>query len=399
LPCSFTLSSGDQHFELAAACQREKDAWLSAIHEALTHIPAWVGEPTPSFKLDDRGELLQHFEDDEQEPQIGLATIRSIPELGHTSDPELSEPFFASLRHGKSKKKRSKYETPHNAKHDIPPPPSRRTSSTSVKAIFSPMSSDHETVLIRRSSPAARHHVDQELQDVTSQSILTARSYAYSHEVELFQAPKTGFSRSNSGIGMARLSKHESVRVPRRRTTESLDSSSGKGSSPMNKQGSSTRRNRKKLSVASIEYDTSVLGCDRATSPDHSPTSSRTHSRIASQSSSSNLPTPPPIPPADLAPMKQRSFVRNVRGIFHLRPTSPVSVIVSHPSKPSAPTSAPLSGQCMTPYNVLHRWTKDPFRRRARSVNDEPENSDALFNDPEKRFSIALSRTEAPLST
>ncbi|KAF9569106.1 Dbl homology domain-containing protein [Agrocybe pediades] len=381
LPCSFTLSCGDQHFELAAACQREKDAWLSAIHESLAHVPAWVREPTPSFRLDEKGDLLQRSEEDEQEAQSGLATIRSIPETGHTSDPELSEPLFASLRHGKSKKKRSKYDNTPGAKYDMPPPPSRRTSSPSVKSIFSPMASDQETVLIRRSSPAARHHVDLELQDVISQSVLTARSYAYSHEVELFQAPKTGFSRSNSGIGMARLSKHESVRVPRRRTAESLDSQSNKSAMP------GGRRNRKKLSVASIDYDTSTASADSIISPDHSPPSSRTHSRIASHSSSSNLPILPSIEASDLPPVKPRSFVRNVKGMFQLRPVSPVSVMVTQPSQPSIPFSAPLSGQNTTPYNVLHRWTKDPFRRRARSVNDEPERTtNVILDDPGKRL-------------
>ncbi|PPQ77667.1 hypothetical protein CVT25_011102 [Psilocybe cyanescens] len=407
LPCSFRLSSGERHFELAAACQREKDAWLNSIRESLTHVPTWLNEPTPSFKFDDKGELLPGSDDGNAETPMGLSTIRSIPELGHTSDAEFSEPFFASLRgHGKSKKKRTGHETPPPSKQDIPPPPSRRSSSTSVKAIFLPMGSDHETVLIRRSSPAARLQVDQELQDVISQSILTARSYAFSHEVELFQAPKTtrsGFSRSNSAIGMAgmaRLSKHESVRVPRRRTTESLDGLLNRGSSPLNKSISSGGRNLKKLSLSSIDYEVPTLPAESTVSPCPSPPSSQSSSRVTSLLVTESNPPVFEVPAALLSsehlPMKTRSFVRNVRGIFHLRPVSPVSVIVSHPSQSSVPLSAPLSGQPVTHYNVLHRWT---IRRRARSVHDEPRNSAAIFDDTKKAFSIASSRTNAPLST
>ncbi|KAH9482554.1 hypothetical protein JR316_0004654 [Psilocybe cubensis] len=408
LPCSFRLSFGDRHFELAAACQREKDAWLSSIHESLTHVPTWINEPTPSFKFDDKGELLPGSDDGNIEvPQTGLATIRSIPELGgHASDAEFSEPFFASLRgHGKSRKRRPGYETPPPSKQDIPPPPSRRSSSTSVKAIFSPMGSDNETVLIRRSSPAARLQVDQELQDVISQSILTARSHAFSHEVELFQAPKTtrsGFSRSNSAIGMAgmgRLSKHESVRVPRRRTTESLDGLLNRGSSPLNKSASSSsaRRNLKKLSLTSIDYELPSLPVE---SPCPSSPSSQASSRVTSLLVADNNPPVLDVPTTFISseklPAKSRSFVRNVRGIFHLRPNSPMSVIVSHPSQSSVPLSGPMPGQPMTHYSMLHRWT---VRRRARSVHDEPRPSLTMFDDNKKSYTVTPSRTSTPLST
>ena len=277
--CSIRLSSGDQHFELAAACKREKDSWLCSINESLTHAN-WTQEPTPSFKFDGKGELLPGSNDGQQsESPSGLPTICSIPELGNTSEAEFSEPFFASLRgHVKSKKKRRSYEVPHH-------PPSRRPSSTSVKAIFSP---DVETVVIRRSSPTARLQIDQELQDVTSQACLNARSYAFTHEEELFQAPKAnksgGFSRSNSGMsmaGMGRLSKHESVRVPRRRTTESSDSSISKGSSPLGLSSTtiSNKRIGKKFSITSASlngYDSNTSqNIALASSPCPSPPPSR----------------------------------------------------------------------------------------------------------------------------
>ena len=89
------------------------------------------------------------------------------------------------------------------------------------------------TILIRRASPPARAQVERRLHDVFSDPRLTARFHAGTHEEELFQAPKlalSGFSRSNSGLGMAgmgvaaknRLTKRESVLVHRRKS--SLDS-------------------------------------------------------------------------------------------------------------------------------------------------------------------------------
>ena len=186
---------------MAAACQREKETWLSSIQESFTHPATWVNEPLPSYKYDEKGELLPELDEGlfEEPPSAGLPTIRSIPEMSHTEDAEIPEPFFASLRgNSKSKKKRGAYETAFHPRPDMPPPPTRRSSAQSVKSIFSPITSDPETLLIRRSSPAARLQVDQELQDVISRSILTARSHAFTHELELFQAPKitkSGFSR------------------------------------------------------------------------------------------------------------------------------------------------------------------------------------------------------------
>lgn len=408
LPCSFKLSSGENHFELAAACQREKDEWLSSIHKALKHTASWSNEPTPSYKFDVKGELLPESDDGLSEYPSLLTTIRSIPEGGNASDLESSEPFFASLRGStKPKRKRTGYETPPIFRQDLPPGPSRRSSSTSVKAIFSPMASDTETVVIRRSSQIARIQVDQELQDVISQSCLTARSYAYSHEVELFQAPKTtrsGSARSNSAIGMAsmgRLSKHESVRVPRRRTTDSSESAVSRGASILN--GATVgKRSANKLTITALspeEYNNSVQIQDLAPSPLPSPPSSmssssrdRVSSLRVSESSQPNVPVSSASSTRENTPLTPRSFVRNVRGLFHFRPISPVSpisVIVSHPSR----NSIHPAEHHLAPLNAIHRWTKDSLRRRPRSVHDEPINDEALAfddDDPEKRYSKTL---------
>ena len=405
LPCSIRLSSGDQHFELATACKREKDSWLCSINESLTHAPTWTQEPTPSFKFDGKGELLPGSDDGQSESPSGLPTICSIPELGNTSETEFSEPFFASLRgHVRSKKKRRTYEVPH--------PPSRRSSSTSVKAIFSPITSDIETVVIRRSSPTARLQIDQELQDVISQVCLTARSYAFTHEQELFQAPKankSGFSRSNSGMsmaGMGRLSKHESVRVPRRRTTESFDNLISKGSSPLRLSSitTSNKRTGKKFSItpASLkDYESNTsqnIAHPRSPCPSPPPSQADLHS--SDNTVISFLAAP--LNHKEQSPLKSRSFVRNVKDLFHFRPTSPVSspvsVIVSHPSQNFVQSQSPLSDQSsLAPNPVSLRWKVGSLRRRARS---EPDNkSIAIPDDPGKSYSIQFAKAVTSLST
>lgn len=404
LPCSFRLSSGERHFELAAACQREKDSWFSSIHESLTQPCVWINEPTPSFKFDDKGELLPESEDGHSEPPSGLSTIRSIPELAHPSDTETSEPFFASLRgNTRAKKSRIGYENSQSFRYDMPPP-SRRSSSTSVKSIFSPMASDNETVVIRRSSPIARLQVDQELQDVISQSCLNARSYAFSHEEELFQAPKStrsGFGRSNSGIGMARLSKHESVRVSRRRATDRLDGMA-REISPLHS-SKSGRKNIKKLSITSIslnDEDTNLRDSSPSSCPSPPSSSSQSSSTRTSKTRAATLPTPPPLGGGDQPPMKSRSFVRNVKGLFQLRPPppiSPVSVVISHPNQTSVPGRAALLEPSSAASNMLHRWTKDSLRRRTRSVHDQ-SGDDPHLDDSEKPYSIVPTRTSALLS-
>ncbi|KAF9481823.1 Dbl homology domain-containing protein [Pholiota conissans] len=416
LPCSFKVSSGDIYYELAAACQREKDAWLNAISEALKHSVSWINEPPPSYKFDVKGELLPESDDGVSDYPNGLTAIHSIPEDGNASEADNSEPFFSSLRgSNKSRRKRTGYETPPISRQDLPPPgPSRRSSSTSVKSIFSPMASDTETVVIRRSSQTARNQVDQELQDVISESCLTARSYAYSHEMELFQAPKTrsGSARSNSAIGMAsmaRLSKHESVRVPRRRTTDSLDGLVARGSSTLNT-ATVSKKNANKLTInalSSEEYSTSAQNQELAPSPSPpSSMSSPSRDRISSLRASEGS-QPPSISSSSTpstrenTPLTPRSFVRNVRGLFHFRPNStnsPISVIVSHPSRSSIHPSE--TEHHVAPFHVIQRWTKDSLRRRPRSVHDDPINDESFFDDPEKRYSnIPSTRTPTPLST
>ena len=366
LPCSFRLTSNEQYFELAAACQREKDAWLDSIREAMAQPSIWSNEPSPSYRLGGKAFGFPGSEDGHNDVANGLPTIRSIAEFGAASDTDFSEPFLASLR-GNSKSRRRRADTPPTQRQEAPQGPSRRSSSNSVKAIFSPMSSDAETVVVRRSSAAARLQVDQELQDVISRTCITARSYAFTHEEQLFQSPKDVFSRSNSTtmVGMSRLSKHESVRIPRRRTDDPSRFS------PYNK---NPKNLQVRLSGALLEDVDSI-------SPVPSPPP--TTGAVSVQSSASSTASLPPAPSSphvfESAPVKSRSFVRNVRELFHFRPVSP---------NPSHHQASLYSNQHLAPGS---RWRWDTHRRRPRSTYDELVGETGAFDVLEKSYAVPSS--------
>ncbi|KAJ7283949.1 hypothetical protein C8J57DRAFT_1053877, partial [Mycena rebaudengoi] len=222
LPCTFSLMCKGHQLDLTAACLMEKEAWLASIHEASLHPPGWINEPTPSIHFDGKGELIPSALGGPFEATNALPTIQSLPELARDDIyPDLTESALAAFRSDVSQGQVLKAEIPSKSE----PVASRRSSTASVKAIFSP-SSDSGTIVIRRSSPAARTQVDQGLQDVVSEPILAARSHAVTRD-ELFQAPKilrtSSFARSNSALSLTgltknRLSRHESVRVPRKKS-------------------------------------------------------------------------------------------------------------------------------------------------------------------------------------
>ncbi|KAH6915127.1 hypothetical protein BKA70DRAFT_566962 [Coprinopsis sp. MPI-PUGE-AT-0042] len=362
LPFSFHLSHDEHRFELAASCQKEKDVWLKAIHEALQQKPGWANEPTPSFKFDDKGGLISSLSSEPEIIPAELATIQSIPELAtQPSDAELSEPFFASLRGPRAKMRLRRHDTP--SKSDLSPASSRRSSTTSVKTFFHATPSDSATTVIRRSSANARLQIDQALQDITSPACLNARMYAYSHDEKPF--------RSNSMLGStrskSRLSKHESLRIPRNKTAENLDALS---TTPTRKKTLSSRRNVMGLTI------TPVVGTNEGTRPNalssgqssSSPPSASSPPSLIHTETSSSLGSGPVTPPtsrsvpvegATLKPSK--SLVRGVRDIFNFRPPHSSTAGTLH-------TTHARGHEASTPSNVLHRWTIDTIRRRPRSV-------------------------------
>lgn len=382
LPCSFRLSFQDHRFEMAAACQREKDAWIASIRESLTQPPTWINEPTSSLEFDGKGELIASGLDDGPFEAINaLPTIQSIPELaGNSSDPQITESVLATLQSDIKEKVSSKLEFP--IRQD-PEPPSRRSSTASVKGIFAPSESD--TIIIRRSSSSARSRVDVGLQDVISQVCLTARLYATSREEELFQAPKisrSGFVHSHPGLTMAgmaknRLTRHESIRILRRKSLldrPNLLPSKQASSS----QSLATRRRSKHLGITPLpEFDNRF--CTRNSDPlSSSQTSSATASTPHSASGSpiqraAILETPGGITEATTPLKSSRSFVDNVKGFFGPRSSSPVSLtpatsnqsfdVESHANKTLTPGSINLWAKC----SLHHRRT-----RSAPEVPDVP---------------------------
>lgn len=380
LPDSIRVSCFEEHFELAASCQREKDVWLAAIHSSLRDKPSWTNEPTPSFKLDEKGALISSLHS-EAELLGGLPTILSIPELpNNNSDPELSEPFFPYLRGPTRKRNKLRRPDGPGARSDTAPPTtSRRSSTTSVKAMFVPLS-DAESIVIRRCSPVARQQVDQALQDVISQSCITARSYAYSRDAELFRSGSTALSRTKS-----RLSKHESIRVPRSRTSDNLDSMLGRSSSQHPNQA--TQRNRKKLSISSAPpviderkflsgSPTSLEGFE-STSPENSRQTSAVPSLTSSNASSTStssatlLPMTPITPTQHSTRHKQsRSLLGGVKELFTLRPGHHHHHSLSHPAEhPAHEVSAPPAAT-----RALSRLT-GTIRRRPRTAPSRLDNS------------------------
>lgn len=394
LPCSFRISCYGHQFELAAACQLEKDAWLSCIRESLAHLPRWTNEPPSSLQVDRKREPIPPASD-------GLSTIQSIPELTGPDDcyTQPNEQPSAESRAGVKQSKSTKPERQ---------TPSRRGSSTSVKAIFSP-TSDSDMVIIRRSSPTARAQVDHGLQDIISEPCLTARSYASNHEEDLFQAPRvarSAFTRSNSGLSMTgmgiaaknRLTRHESVRVPRRKSLhdDGVQTESQKTVSRV--KSLATRRHRKKLSIISMSEVEGTLITPGSEPSSESPTpftqesSSLTVSNPSSISSSSVLSVAQLSPAMDAReaerkPKRPQSIRDNMRGLFHSRPNSPVPFYLRPPAQISfigTDLDSKDSNKTLTP-GLLKRWATAPLHRRVRSAPDVPKPVDSKLTSTPKQ--------------
>ncbi|KAJ7507978.1 hypothetical protein B0H11DRAFT_1969567 [Mycena galericulata] len=390
LPCTFSLASKGHQFDMTAACQREKDAWLSSIHESRLHPPAWINEPTSSIQFDGKGELIPSTLDGPFEIINALPTIQSLPELAKDDVfPDLTESVLAAFRGEVSQNHVLKAETPSKPE----PVASRRSSTASVKAIFTP-SSDADTIVIRRSSPAARLQVDQGLQDVISEPVLTARSHASIRD-ELFQAPRilrSSFTRSTSalsltGLAKTRLSRHESVRVPRKKSFADdgvLIKPSLRGTH---------KRRPKKLSIVSASEVESIF----------QPPSDLSASPFSLCSSlTSNLTTPvsdSPLVSDERMPKSRRtSLVNNVRTLMSSpTPTSsPSASVVSHGSNHADHYKTLTQG-------ILKRWTKGPHHRRSRSApHDQNIPETAVLNReqspvlPDLQFGAALSLVVSP---
>ena len=344
---------------------------MSSIQQSLADSPTWIHEPTPSLKLDDNGELITTDLDDGPLGSFNsLPTIRSIPEISNS--PEEPRSLLPPLEDDLGERVSPKLEIPITQE---PVSPSRRSSTTSVKAIF--RTSESDIIVIRRSSASARVRVDQGLQDVISRACLTARLYASSREEELFEAPKTifdGSARSHPGLSMAgmakkRLTRHESIRVLRRRSL--LDRSNialAKKTIPA--ESLATRRRLKNLRMTLMSGSDSRTFANRDF--EHPSPFSQSSTTVSAPNSAPGSPTQRPallvtpgITPEVITSFKtSRSFVDNLKGFF-----SPVSNQFSDGEFYANKTTTPAS---------IRRWAKGPLHRRTRSAPDVPEDPDPL---------------------
>ncbi|KAI0751110.1 hypothetical protein C8Q80DRAFT_1268399 [Daedaleopsis nitida] len=217
LPFSFRISGYGHHLELAASCTQEKSIWMTTINDSLSVKSSWKSEPLSSFQADDKTPPSAPLVEEPQEFPNGLPTIQCLSDLEkqpHIDENDGSVNSTASrLKYSKTVSRLDglalKYD-PHSQPSTFSAL-SRRSSTASVKAFFSPMSFD--STRIQRVSSQYRSQVDHGLHDIFSESCLAARAQAQMRGDDLFQVRTpgsaggrrqgSGMSRSNSGLSIA----------------------------------------------------------------------------------------------------------------------------------------------------------------------------------------------------
>lgn len=177
------------------------------MHESLKGgTSEWINEPSPSFKLN--------------EPADALETAAGVEEtvLEVVGDhPILTEDLLAAFEANKQQRKIPiDTKVPHQTQDNDSRTPSRRPSTASVRALFTPMASDSTSVVVQRASAAARMHVVAGLQDVISEPCLNARVLANRAEDGSYHLRPKSSSGSVHSTRMYKTS--ETVRIPRSRS-------------------------------------------------------------------------------------------------------------------------------------------------------------------------------------
>ncbi|KAH7887609.1 hypothetical protein F5I97DRAFT_859415 [Phlebopus sp. FC_14] len=398
LPSWFRLSSKGHTFELAASCQREKGVWMDAIRAALAEDSPWNEEPATSIQADTRGDHT--LEDAPFEMISPLPTIQSIPEIdAETALQNVGEPSPTPTQSNVLKPLRSHGRSEYTARSDHPLPTiggANRRSSLASSWAYQPSASESTTFHLVRSTASAREQVDRGLLDVFSEKCLTARLRAHTREEDLFEAQNVtrSFSRSSSGLTMAsamsvaamnRLTKRESVLVPRRKSlVEGNGTNEFEGHVPvyypMARPGGK-RRQPKKLKIVALAKTTSSDGDDDLNEVFIESPSPMSHCSSASVTTpatplTASAPLSAPVsasesmPPrseflavrqGEGVPKRSRSMIENVRGLFTPRTTTPVG-LAREPSSRSSVSSPSL----------LKWWSRETLRRRVRSAPDVP---------------------------
>lgn len=376
LPFSFRLSGKDHSLELAAACQREKVAWMTSIRESLLHHDnvSWINEPVSSFRvLDDIGELIPSSLDGPFEMITSLPTILSsndVADSGHDKFQSFVDALASSSPGSSAQNQGESTNDKEGERADLRhAPPSRCSSTTSVKAIFS-HSSEMDTIVIRRPGPSSRSTVDLGLQDVISEPCITARTYATSREQELFGAPHITRGGASLTITKSGLKRHESVRVPRRKPIPSTGGDMARNASTRSLTVKSsrpphTRHRSKHLSIGSLEETNQI----------YVPPALNTASTVSSEDAIYFPPSSLDIDTGEQSSspiLRQNSVILGVRGIFSSRrpsPDSPHSM-----TSGTSPHQQRANGDIKTPSrSILRRWVSG-VRWRTQSAPEGPSN-------------------------
>lgn len=416
LPFSFHLCGHGHHIQLAAACQPEKAIWVSAIQDALNHDVAWTSEPPSSMLFDDTAQSPP-IDDGPLECSSGpLPTIQSDSELERQAKDQWNEPTLTRARPELKSRPPSRIDSisfrqEQQAQMASFAALSRRSSTASVKAFFSPMTLDPST-RIPRPSAQVRHQVDHGLHDVFSEQCLAARSNATMKHEDLFKRPLSHMSRSNSGLSLSNAmgltAKRRYDMVPSKRM--SLDGGKDHESDfghrrlstlPGATKATPHKKNKKPLpslvptvpsNLTKVDSEAEIEG--QTTQSPTAISDSPLPPSQCSSTASSILPSPVDVVgpilgdqdatlrPSDVLttlgedwrPKRTKSMVDNVKYFFQSRPSSPSSTSSHQSATPPQPPPKELEieAQMPPPAGITQWWRKGSLRRRVQSSPDVP---------------------------
>lgn len=422
LPFSFHLCGHGHHLQLAAACQPEKAIWVGAIQDALNSDAPWISEPPSSLLFDDSAQSAPPVDDGPFEcSSAPLPTIQSNSELERQTKDQLADPAtLAKARPELKSRSPSRLDSlsfrqEQQAQMASFAALSRRSSTASVKAFFSPMTLDPSTRIPRPSSQV-RHQVEHGLHDVFSEQCLAARSNATMKHEDLFKRPLSHMSRSNSGMsisnamGLTAKRRYDLASSKRMSLDGGKDHESDFGHKrlstlPGYAKSTSTphKRNKKPLPSLVPTVPSNLTKVDSEAESEGQTTQSPTAISDSplppsqcSSTASSILPSPVDVagpilgdiaqdatlrpsdvlttPGEDWRPKRTRSMVDNVKYFFQSRPSSPSSSSSHQSATPPQPPPKQLEVEAQTPppAAITQWWRKGSLRRRVQSSPDVP---------------------------
>lgn len=336
--------------------------WIEALRKAV--IAAAGSTELPSNLLDENKEVAPSLAIHDA-PTEGLPTIQSETE-------NLAELLASRPRVTKTM---SEYKTlsddGHSIRSDSRPhsqPISRRGSSNSVRAIFSPFLFDSGARLVRP-TPVQRHHTDQSLSDVFSDSCREARNLAEMQGQELFQLPRL-ILRSKSGMAVSGLRGRKNSKIFNRRSYAGppvvFPSSSSANSTPSAMEKRTKSKKERPSSV--MMFTQSWFGEDSTST---SASALQTHSLTAPSSEEDQVQIAPPEATTSLCSSEATS---NIESTF----SSPIGL------KPSALGSPYVQLETLeaSPENIPN-VEKEYRPKRSKSMVD---NVKSFFTSPSKRL-------------